>query len=90
VFSFEGMTGRCHTLPNARAKCPRQMPALNARKGSFAIENPLLQKRSLRGTMQTAGRTPALLDPPAGSTQLDSRKYGKARIEILRWEGEPG
>ena len=25
-------------------------------------------------------------EPPAGFTGLDSRKYGKARIEILRWE----
>ena len=25
--------------------------------------------------------------PPAGFTHLDSRKYGKARIEILRWAG---
>ena len=26
-------------------------------------------------------------DPPAGFTPLDSRKYGKARIELLRWQG---
>jgi 16S rRNA (guanine966-N2)-methyltransferase len=26
-------------------------------------------------------------EPPDGFTRLDSRKYGKARIEILRWEG---
>ncbi len=26
-------------------------------------------------------------EPPAGFATLDSRKYGKARIEILRWEG---
>ena len=28
-------------------------------------------------------------EPPAGFTALDSRKYGKTRIEILRWAGEP-
>ncbi len=26
-------------------------------------------------------------EPPGGFTVLDSRKYGKARIEILCWEG---
>ena len=26
-------------------------------------------------------------EPPAGFTALDSRKYGKARIEFLRWQG---
>ena len=29
-------------------------------------------------------------EPPDGFTALDSRKYGKARIEILRWGGESG
>jgi hypothetical protein len=26
-------------------------------------------------------------EPPDRFTGLDSRKYGKARIEFLRWEG---
>lgn len=26
-------------------------------------------------------------EPPAGFTALETRKYGKARIEILRWDG---
>ena len=47
----------------------------------------MLSGRGGVGWAEATGENRRRFEPPDGFILLDSRKYGKARIEILCWEG---